>query len=130
MKHTLVCLILFFCPILCSAQQIVLLEEGRAIKLTIDHVPNAKVGETLSFHVKYDVYTEDNLVIESESVVKGKVINMGSNGELFVKIDQIKDLHGKNIKVRTYKQHAQPLKVERMQSEYIIYVDEGFWFSY
>jgi hypothetical protein len=114
----------------CPAQEIVLLEEGREIKILSNLKTTPKIGETIVFRIKYDVYAEDNLVIESESKVNGVVMGKEKNGGSLVKISKVYDLHGNEIKVRTAKGGNNYLLVKPTQKEFIIYVDDSFWFSY
>lgn len=130
MKYLFFCFFIIISSCHCKAQEIVFLEEGREIKLLFSHSSNMKAGETVKFQVKYDVYTEDNLVIESRSKVDGIITSKNTNDEFLVKIVKVHDLHGNEIKVRTSKNGKQHLILKGKQKEYSIYVDEGFWFSY
>jgi hypothetical protein len=114
----------------CEAQQIVLLEDGSEIKLLVKSISKAEIGGEIGFQIKYDVYTEDNLVIESESEVKGRLVGKSQNGELLLTINNVHDLHGNEIKVRTSKKGNDYLRLKADQKEIIVYVDHDFWFSY
>lgn len=123
-------LLLSFSSVICSAQEIVFLEEGREIQLKILTKTVLRLGEKVKFKVKYDVYTEDNLVIASESEVVGKIISKNNANIHFAKIEFVNDVHGNKIKVRTAKNGRAYLPLLANQTEFSIYVDEGFWFSY
>jgi hypothetical protein len=112
------------------AQEIVFLEEGREILLKTSVNTKMKVGEKVNFEVKNDIYTEDNLVIAGESKVIGKLISKNKADVFSVKIDFVYDVHGNKIKVRTAKEGNQHLQMIANRTEFSVYVDEGFWFSY